>query len=360
MVVRLPWLQKLHFAAIVLDEAQAIKNATSQRGQAVRELHSSNRIALSGTPVENHLGELHSLMDFLNPGLLGSRSSFDAFTKGLGSDYTPLRKLVRPFILRRLKSDRSLIPDLPDKTEINAYCQLTPLQASLYQAEINALHAVLDEEDPETRLMLLLPILAHLKQICNHPDQFLGTGDYATESSGKFMRLKELAETIMQRHEKVLLFTQFRSVMDPVSDLLAKVFGRPGLQLHGSTPMPQRQELVRQFQQDNGPPFMVLSLKAAGTGLTLTQASHVIHFDRWWNPAVENQATDRAYRIGQHKNVLVHKLICRGTIEDSIDRMLQKKQAMADALFGMGSGLESLLLKMSSSEIEELLRGPLP
>ncbi len=355
IATRTEWLRELDFPAIVLDEAQAIKNGDSQRTRAIRELHSSMRIALSGTPVENTLVELHSLMEFLNPGLLGSRKNFDAFTQNLNGDYTPLKQLVRPFILRRMKTDKSLVPDLPDKTELSAYCTLTPRQAALYHAEVQALHAVLEEPDPAQRLALILPFLARFKQICNHPDQYLGTGTFAEEESGKFTRLRQLAEQISDRQEKLILFTQFRSMIDPLRELLASVFRRDGLTLHGGTPIPSRQEIVRQFQQDAGPPFIVLSLKAAGTGLTLTQASHVIHFDRWWNPAVENQATDRAYRIGQHRNVLVHLLICRGTIEDRIDDLLRSKQGMADSLFG--EGLEKLLIHMAPGEIERLIAG---
>lgn len=355
MATRTGWLRDLDFPAIVLDEAQAIKNGDSQRTRAIRELHSPMRVALSGTPVENNLAELHSLMEFLNPGLLGGRKHFDTFTQRLNGDYTPLKKLVRPFILRRMKTDKNLVPDLPDKTELNAYCTLTPRQAALYHAEVQALHAVLEEPDPAQRLALILPFLSRFKQICNHPDQYLGTGTFSEEESGKFTRLRQLAEQIATRQEKLILFTQFRSMIDPLHDFLSGIFHRDGLLLHGGTPIPARQGIVRQFQQDAGPPFLVLSLKAAGTGLTLTQASHVIHFDRWWNPAVENQATDRAYRIGQHRNVLVHKLICRGTIEERIDDLLRAKQGMADSLFG--EGLEKLLIHMNASEIEKLVTG---
>lgn len=355
MVVRTPSLADLHFPAIILDEAQAIKNAGSARSRAVRALHGERRIALSGTPVENSLNEIWSLMEFLNPGLLGNKKSFEAFTRSLERGYAPLRRLIRPFILRRMKTDPALVPDLPDKTEIPAYCLLTPEQAALYQNQIDTLHALLDEPDPAKRLMLVLPILARLKQICNHPAQFQGTDDYAPERSGKFLRLQELCSSIAARQEKTILFTQFRSIIPHLHDLLAAVFGRPGLTLHGGTPIPERQEIVNAFQKESGPPFCILSLKAAGTGLTLTQASHVIHVDRWWNPAVENQATDRAYRIGQHQNVLVHRLICRGTIEDRIDAMLAKKSRMAEDLFS--GGPEQWLMNMSAEELKAILCG---
>lgn len=353
MAARTPGLAELHFPAIILDEAQAIKNAGSARSRAIRSLHGERRAALSGTPVENNLNELWSLMEFLNPGLLGNRKSFETFTRTLERGYAPLRRLVRPFILRRMKTDPALVPDLPDKTEIPAYCPLTPEQAALYQTQIDALHAMLDEPDPATRLMLILPVLARLKQICNHPAQFQGTDDYAPERSGKFLRLQELCASIAARQEKAILFTQFRSIIPHLHDLLSTVFGRSGLTLHGGTPIPERQGIVNAFQKESGPPFCILSLKAAGTGLTLTQASHVIHVDRWWNPAVENQATDRAYRIGQHRNVLVHRLICRGTIEDRIDAMLAEKRRMADDLFS--GGPEQWLMNMSQEELKALL-----
>ena len=355
MAARTSALADLHFPAIILDEAQAIKNADSARSRAIRSLHGERRIALSGTPVENNLNELWSLMEFLNPGLLGSRKSFESFTRSLERGYAPLRRLVRPFILRRMKTDPALVPDLPDKMEIPAYCSLTPEQAALYQTQIDMLHAVLDEPDPAARLMLILPILARLKQICNHPAQFQGTDDYAPERSGKFRRLQELCASIAARQEKTILFTQFRSIIPHLHDLLSGVFGRSGLTLHGGTPIPERQNIVTAFQKESGPPFCILSLKAAGTGLTLTQASHVIHVDRWWNPAVENQATDRAYRIGQHRNVLVHRLICRGTIEDRIDAMLKDKRRMADDLFS--GGPEQWLMNMSAEELNNLFSG---
>lgn len=355
MAVRTPALAELDFPAIILDEAQAIKNAGSARSRAILSLRGARRAALSGTPVENNLNELWSLMQFLNPGLLGSRKSFEAFTRSLEQGYAPLRRLVRPFILRRMKTDPALVPDLPDKTEIPAYCPLTPEQAALYQTQIDALHAMLDEPDPAARLMLVLPVLARLKQICNHPAQFQGTDDYAPERSGKFLRLQELCAAIAERQEKAILFTQFRSIIPHLHDLLSAVFGRSGLTLHGGTPIPERQAIVTAFQKETGPPFCILSLKAAGTGLTLTQASHVIHVDRWWNPAVENQATDRAYRIGQHRNVLVHSLICRGTIEDRIDAMLAAKSRMADDLFS--GGPEQWLTQMSAEELKALLCG---
>lgn len=349
-------LSSLSFPALILDEAQAIKNADSRRSKTICSLTAHRKAALSGTPVENNLTELRSLMEFLNPGLLGGKKEFDTFVKSLGNDYSPLRKIVRPVILRRMKTDPSIAPTLPDKTEVSVYCQLSPRQAVLYSKEIDTLHALLDEPDPARRLMLILPLLARLKQICNHPTQYLGAGEWTAEESGKFLRLRLLARSIAQRREKLILFTQFRSMIAPLHDLLAEAFNRPGLILHGGTPVNTRQDLVHAFQQEGGPPFFILSLKAAGTGLTLTQATHVIHFDRWWNPAVENQATDRAYRIGQHRNVLVHQFICKGTIEERIDSLLRQKRELSDALFA--NGIEQILSHMSTEEIRQLIIPP--
>ncbi len=341
--------------ALVLDEAQAIKNADSQRTRSMLQLCSPRRVALTGTPVENSLGELHSLFHFLTPGLLGTEKEFNTMVQKMGTDYTPLRRLVRPFMLRRLKTDPTLLPELPPKTEQPAYCLLTPEQTRLYAHEVERLQSVIHEPDPQTRLTLLLPILSHLKQICNHPAQYLGESYYDPARSGKMTRLGHLARQIAAAGDAVLIFTQYRSMMEPLHDYLAGIFGAPGLVLHGGTPIAERQRLVQQFQHPGGPPFFLLSLKAAGTGLTLTRARHVIHFDRWWNPAVENQASDRAYRIGQQNPVVIHPVICRGTIEENIHTMLTRKRDMADKL--LSGGLEKLLLHLSPEEMLQLVRG---
>ena len=339
--------------ALVLDEAQAIKNADSQRTRALLQLQAARRVALTGTPVENSLGELRSLFHFLTPGLLGSEKEFNAMVQKMGTDFSPLRRLVRPFMLRRLKTDPNLLPELPPKTEQPAYCLLTPEQTRLYAREVERLQSIIHEPDPQTRLTLLLPILSHLKQICNHPAQYLGESYYDPAQSGKMTRLGYLARQIAAAGDAALIFTQYRSMMEPLHDFLADIFGAPGLVLHGGTPIAERQRLVQQFQHPGGPRFFLLSLKAAGTGLTLTRARHVIHFDRWWNPAVENQASDRAYRIGQQNPVIVHPLICRGTIEENIHAMLTRKRDMADKL--LSSGLEKLLLHLSPEEIMKLV-----
>lgn len=351
IATRLETLADIEYPALVLDEAQAIKNAASRRSRAIARLASPRRIALTGTPVENSLSELRSLFEFLNPGLLGTEKEFNALVRGMGNDYAPLRRLVRPFMLRRLKSDPALLPELPPKTEQPAYCFLTPEQAGLYMRETENLRAVAAEPDPQTRLALILPILGRLKQICNHPAQYRGEAWYDPAASGKFARLGRLAQQIAAAGDACLVFTQYRSIIDPLNDYLAAIFGAPGLALHGGTPIAERQRLVDAFQAPGGPRYFILSLKAAGTGLNLTRARHVIHFDRWWNPAVENQASDRAYRIGQRQPVIIHPLICRGTIEENIRQMLNRKSAMADSL--LSGGLEKLLLQLPA---EELLR----
>ena len=248
-----------------------------------------------------------------------------------------------------------MIADLPDKTEIKAFCGLAAKQAALYQQSVKELEQRLESEiEGVQRKGLILSFLMRFKQICNHPSHWLGDGGWREEDSGKFGRLREIAEVIAAKQEKVLVFTQFREATEPLADFLGSVFGRPGMVLHGGTAVGRRQALVRKFQEDESVPFFVLSLKAGGTGLNLTAASHVVHFDRWWNPAVENQATDRAFRIGQHRNVLVHKFVCRGTLEEKIDALIESKQALAhDVLHG--GGPEVLLTEMSDDEILKLV-----
>jgi non-specific serine/threonine protein kinase len=260
--------------------------------------------------------------------LLGSGKAFTRFTKRLADQphnpYGPLRELVRPYILRRLKTDKSVIADLPDKTEVKAFCHLSPKQAALYQQAVGELAAQLDDAEGIARKGVVLSFLMRFKQICNHPSQWLGDGAWAEADSGKLARLREIAEVIAAKQEKALVFTQFREATAPLTAFLGSVFGRSGLVLHGETQVKKRQELVQRFQEDEAVPFFVLSLKAGGAGLNLTAATHVVHFDRWWNPAVENQATDRAFRIGRTKNVLVHKFVCRGTVEEKIDRLIDR------------------------------------
>ena len=319
----------------------------------MKELKASARIALTGTPIENQLSDLWSLFDFLNPGLLGGAKAFADLVKRLAARdhdrYGPLRKLVQPYILRRLKTDKHVISDLPDKIETNSYCQLSKRQAVLYERTVSELADSLKRAGGIQRRGIVLAALMRLKQICNHPSQALGDGDYEPEHSGKFERLAEICEELAERQQKALVFTQFREISTPLADHLARVFGKAGLVLHGQTPVGKRRKMVEAFQRDDGPPFFVLSLKAGGVGLNLTAATHVIHFDRWWNPAVENQATDRAFRIGQKQNVFVYKFVCRGTIEERIDELIASKSTLVNDLIERGA--EQRLTEMNNEQL---------
>ena len=356
------WIAKMTWNLIVLDEAQAIKNASSTQTKSVKKLNGAGRIVLTGTPVENQLGDLWSLFDFCCPGLLGSAKQFKDFVKRLNKQqdahaYGALRRLVQPYILRRLKTDPHIAPDLPAKTEMRAECGLSKKQAALYQQIVDDLAKQLkqmkerQESDGIQRRGIVLATMMRLKQVCNHPSQYLGQTEFAPDDSGKFARLAAICEPIAERQEKMLVFTQFQSICEPLAKYLGEVFGRPGLVLHGGVPVAKRKELVRRFQEEDALPFFVISVKAGGTGLNLTAASHVVHFDRWWNPAVENQATDRAFRIGQKRNVLVHKFVCRGTLEERIDQMIRDKQDLADEVLGQTSEGETLLTEMSDREL---------
>ena len=356
-LLRLPWIAETAWRLIVVDEAQAIKNPDAKQTQTVKALKAQARFALTGTPIENRLGDLWSIFDFVNPGLLGSSKEFTNFVKGLANrphnPYGPLRELVRPYILRRLKTDKAVIADLPDKTEVKAFCQLSRKQAALYEQSVKELAKQLQEAEGIQRKGMVLSFLMRFKQICNHPSHWLGDGSWEEHDSGKWARLREIAEVIAAKQDKMLVFTQFREVIAPLAAFLRSVFGRPGLVLHGETEVKQRKEIVRRFQEDEGVGFFVLSLKAGGAGLNLTAASHVVHFDRWWNPAVENQATDRAFRIGQTKNVLVHKFVCRGTVEDKIDQLIESKRQLSTDLLEGGADL--LLTEMKDEELLKLV-----
>jgi non-specific serine/threonine protein kinase len=356
MLTRQQWLRERDWRLAILDEAQAIKNPGTLQTRAAKEVRAASRITLTGTPVENRLSDLWSLFDFLNPGLLGNAKAFANFVKQMEAppkpSYQPLRALVGPYILRRLKTDKRVIADLPDKTEVKAFCGLSRRQAALYEQAVRDLQDKLETAEGIQRRGLVLAQLMRLKQICNHPDQMLGSGNYDAEHSGKFQRLAELCEELAQRQEKALVFTQFRELADPLARFLEGVFGRAGLVLHGGTAVARRRGLVESFQRENGPPFFVLSVKAGGTGLNLTAASQVIHFDRWWNPAVEDQATDRAFRIGQKRNVLVHKFVCRGTVEERIDALIAEKTGLVRDVV---KGGERLLTEMDNDELLEFV-----
>ena len=332
MALRLEELQNKRWDYLILDEAQAIKNPGTKQTKAIKQIKARTRIAMTGTPIENRLGDLWSLFDFLNQGLLGTAKEFTAFTKELSehtAGYAKLRKMIQPFLLRRLKTDKSIIGDLPDKLEMNSYPGLSKKQIALYKQLISQIEEKLAASEGIERKGLILSSIMKFKQICNHPDQYLGREDFKPEHSGKFEQLKEICETIRDKRERVLVFTQFREMTEPISVFLRDLFGKEGFVLHGGTPVKKRSEMVAQFNGEEYTPYMVLSLKAGGVGLNLTAANHVIHFDRWWNPAVENQATDRAFRIGQTKNVMVHKFVTKGTIEEKINELIEDKQKLS-------------------------------
>jgi non-specific serine/threonine protein kinase len=360
-LLTITWPKEISWGLVILDEAQAIKNPDSKQSTIVKTLKSQNRLALTGTPVENKFGDLWSLFDFVAPGLLGSSSDFGKFMKGkknedkaeISKRYGIIRNLVKPYILRRLKTDKNIINDLPDKTELKTYCNLSKSQIFLYQECVASLQQAIENSDGIKRRGIILSYLIRFKQICNHPSHWLKDNSFAPEDSGKYARLQELIETIKSKQEKILIFTQFQEMTEPLANFLENIFGREGLILHGKTPVGKRKELVEKFQKEDGPPFFVLSLKAGGTGLNLTQASHVIHFDRWWNPATENQATDRAFRIGQKNNVMVHKFICQGTLEEKIDALIESKVTIANELIESSDGPS--FTELSNSELLNLV-----
>jgi len=355
MAQKYPWIAGHTWNYIILDEAQAIKNPSTKQTRAIKRLKSRNRIVMTGTPVENRLADLWSLFDFLNPGLLGTADEFSRFAKSLGEDvrgYGRLRSVIAPYILRRLKTDKTVIADLPEKVELKAYAALSKKQILLYRKMVNDLAELLDQSDGIQRRGIILSSILKCKQLCNHPAQYLGSGAYPEEESGKFLRLREICDVIRDKRERVLVFTQFREIIEPLARFLEQIFGRPGLCLHGATSVAERRRIVAAFQGRAYVPFMVLSLKAGGVGLNLTEASHVIHFDRWWNPAVENQATDRAFRIGQKRAVMVHKFITTGTVEEKIDAMIESKKALSKNLLEDTGELR--LTELSNDELMKL------
>ncbi len=360
MTGRLESLKSIKWDKIILDEAQAIKNPLSKQTKNIKALSASGKIALTGTPVENDLSNLWSLFDFLDKGLLGSSAEFKKFTKTLSENpagYAKLKKMISPFMLRRLKTDKAIISDLPEKNEITDYISFSKKQSVLYKKYVDELEKKLEKAKFESieRKGLVLSSLMKLKQICNHPDQFLGMENYDENDSGKFEMLRQICQIIYEKRERVLIFTQFKEITGKLDDFLAEIFGTRGFVLHGGTTVKKRTQMVEEFQSEKYIPYMVLSVKAGGTGLNLTNANHVIHFDRWWNPAVENQATDRAFRIGQTKNVMVHKFVCKGTIEEKIDELIESKKQLAKNVIGETSG-ESWISEMSNDELFNLLK----
>jgi len=343
---------------LVLDEAQAVKNSRGKAAKAVRRLRAEHRVALTGTPVENRLSELWSIMDVVNPGLLGTTETFRARYAipveryGETEPAERLRAITRPYVLRRLKTDTTIIDDLPEKIEIKQYCNLTAEQASLYATVVADMMAKIEDSSGIERRGNVLAAMTKLKQVCNHPAQLLHDRSPVAARSGKVIRLEEIVEEILAEGDRALLFTQFTEFAQMLLPHLAARFGTDVAYLHGGTPKTRRDELVARFQDGAGPPLFLLSLKAGGTGLNLTAANHVIHLDRWWNPAVENQATDRAFRIGQRRNVQVRKFVCVGTLEEKIDTVIEDKKALADLVVGDGEGW---LTELSTGDLRELL-----
>ncbi len=350
-------LMQLPLAGVILDEAQNIKNSETKQARAARALSAPYRIALTGTPVENNVGDLWSLMDFLNPGLLGTQSDFrkryfvPIQLYGNQEASARLKKLAGPFVLRRLKSDKSVIADLPDKLEMKVFCTLTKEQASLYAAVVKDVESALQSAKGIQRKGLVLATLSKLKQVCNHPAQFLKDNSAVAGRSGKLARLTEMLEEALAAGDRALVFTQFTEMGSLLRSHLENTFGREVLFLHGGLSKRTRDEMVERFAGVGGPPIFLLSLKAGGTGLNLTGANHVFHFDRWWNPAVEDQATDRAFRIGQTRNVQVHKFVCAGTLEERIDEMIERKKTVAGLVVGAGEGW---LTELSNAQLHTL------
>ncbi len=342
---------------VILDEAQAIKNPSTNQTKHIKKLKSRMKIALTGTPIENELFNLWSIFDFLNKGLLGSSDEFRKFSRSLSDHpegYAKLKNMIAPFILRRVKTDKRVISDLPEKLEQKDYIELSKKQIVLYRKLIAQTEDALLNSSGIQRKGLVLSLLLHLKQICNHPDQYLGQEEFDPTQSGKFEMLREICQTIYEKRERVLVFTQFREIVVFLDKFLSRIFHCKGGVIHGGISVKERMEIVDRFQGEEYVPYMVLSVRAGGTGLNLTKANHVIHFDRWWNPSVENQATDRAFRIGQDKNVMVHKFICQGTVEEKIDMLISSKEELAENV--IGSVGENWITEMSNDELLSMLR----
>ncbi|GIJ09282.1 SNF2-related protein [Micromonospora andamanensis] len=342
---------------VVVDEAQAIKNAATRQAEAVRALPARHRIAVTGTPVENRLADLWSIMQFANPGLLGPAATFrKRFAEPIerhGDTETAerLRRITGPFVLRRLKTDSSIISDLPEKLEMEVFCNLTAEQAALYRVVVDDMLARIESSDGIERRGLVLATMTRLKQVCNHPAQLLRDGSPLDGRSGKLARLEEILDEVLAAGEKALLFTQYAEFGGMLRGHLSARFGREVLFLHGGVGKADRDAMVARFQSDGGPALFVLSLKAGGTGLTLTAANHVVHVDRWWNPAVEDQATDRAFRIGQRRRVQVRKFVCAGTVEEKVAALIADKRGLAASVVGTG---EQWVTELSTAQLREL------
>ena len=352
VAIKLESLYQNNWGLVILDEAQAIKNSDTITARKIKTLQRDSSIALTGTPIENNLLDLWSLFDFLNPGLLGNQSEFRSrinIKSNTEDNTNRLKYVINPFILRRLKTDKNIIPDLPEKNENDIYIDLTKEQIILYNNEVKKLENNIGLEDSKfMQKSKILTTILKLKQICNHPSQFLGDEDYSDQLSGKFMVLKEICQTIFEKREKVIIFTQFKEIIPALDNLVSGVFNRQGYVITGETTMNNRNKYIQDFQTTDMP-YMILTLKTAGVGINLTSAQNVIHFDRWWNPAVENQATDRAFRIGQTKTVNVYKFVSKNTIEEIINKMLITKKDISDSI--LDNVDENILTKLSSEEL---------
>jgi SNF2 family DNA or RNA helicase len=353
-------LSSVKWQRVVLDEAQNIKNPKAAQTRAILKLQSFHRLALTGTPVENRLLDLWSIFNFLNPGYLGKEAQFrKSFEIPIQKDNnrvksTTLKKLVEPFILRRVKTDPSIINDLPDKVEQKLYCNLTKEQASIYEAVVKDVTEQIASTEGIQRKGLILSTLMKLKQVCNHPAQFLQDGsDFSPERSHKLSRLTEMVEEAIAEGESLLIFSQFKGIGDALEKYLRQTYHYNTCYIHGGTSRTKREQMIAEFQDsETEPSIFILSLKAGGVGINLTKANHVFHFDRWWNPAVEDQATDRAFRIGQKKNVFVHKFVAIGTLEERIDQMIADKKKLSTAVVGTD---ESWLTELDNEAFKQLI-----
>ena len=347
---------------MVADEAQNIKNPTAKKSRMLRRIAAKRRLALTGTPIENRLSDIWSIMEYINPGYLPGREKFQELyskpieVQGDEEKKNALRSALRPFILRRLKTDKSIITDLPEKIEKHEWCELTAEQVTLYKAVASHSIREIGEVDEPKRRMTILAALTRLKQICNHPSSYLkDDADYGRvweERSGKIGRLAEIVDQILGGDESCLVFSQYAEMAKMLKGYLEKTYDVPVNLIHGGVQRTDREKILQGFRSTKGPQILVLSLRAGGTGLNLVEANNVIHFDRWWNPAVEDQATDRSYRIGQKKNVFVHKMLTRGTIEEKIEKMLEEKKELADAIIKSG---ENMLADLSTERLKELI-----
>ena len=350
-------LKKQTWGMIIVDEAQNIKNPDTAQTLAIKMLKSDIKIAMTGTPVENRLTELWSIFDFINQGYLGSLREFqksyaipiERFKEN--SRAAKLKMSISPFVLRRLKTDKHVISDLPEKMVLNEYCYLSKSQAVLYEKTLNEMMDKISGFTGINRRGNIFKLITALKQICNHPYQFLKSGEMGRELSGKMDKCISTVQSILDNNEKTLIFTQYKEMGDILCKVINEECGTEPLFFHGSLSVPQREELIERFQNNEAAKVMILSLKAGGTGLNLTSATNVIHYDLWWNPAVEDQATDRTYRIGQDKNVMVHRMITLGTFEEKIDEMLKAKKELADLAVYEG---EKIITELSDEEIYEI------